>query len=297
MNMKKKKKGHVAVPFLLAFLLGIIGIGGVAYLLFNQLNGNEDVILKMNGSFSKPTEEDNTTLLFVLDEDSDPMPLTFLMARVLPAEKKIVLVSFPSNMLSVVDGKQDTLAGFYESGGIQRAKDAIATETQITVDRYIILDSETFQKICNIYAGVYYSVPAGTAGFTESTEPQYLGPAQIEKLLTYPMFDQGESQRSAVAADMLCEMLNQTDYDRIVSSMDTNFKTLINMMDTDISSIDYSDKKDALKFMFTYGSSIASFRIATGTYDEEADKFILSSTFYDGMAEFFTSEETTETTE
>ncbi|MDE5738648.1 MAG: LCP family protein [Oscillospiraceae bacterium] len=292
--MAKAKKGHVAIPFLLAFLLGIVGIGGVAMYIFNQINSDSGVV-KMPSSVVKPTAEDNSTLLFVLDEPNDTSPLTFVIARVLPADKRIMLLSLPSNMLSIVDGKQDTLEGFYKTGGIQSVMDAIESEAKIKTDRYAILNSDSFQKICNIFAGVYYQIPIGTQGFADSSEAQYLGPSQIEKLITNPFFEKGESQRSAIVTDVICEMINQTDYDRIVASMDSNFRTLINMMNTDISSIDYSNNKNALKFMYTYGSKICTFRLATGTTSED-NIFVLSSDFYDNIEEFFRDETTEDTT-
>ena len=283
---KKGKNGHVAIPFLLAFLLGIVGIGGIAMYIFNQLNQRGNHVQPMQSSLVKPTEEDNMTLLFVLDEPSDPCPVTFMLARILPGDKKIILVSLPSNMLALVDGRQEMLSSFYKTGGIQSAMAAISNETGIRPDRYIILDSDSFQKICNIYAGVYYQIPVGTQGFADSTEQQYLGPAQMEKLLTNPFFENGESERSAVASDLICEMINQTDYDRIVASMDSNFRTLINMMNTDISSIDYTNKKAALKFMYTYGSEICTFRLATGSTSED-NKFILSNDFHESISDYF----------
>ena len=285
---KRKKKGHVAIPFLVALLIGILVIGGIAMYLFRLIGLNDVNVVPMKESIVVPTESDNMTLLFVLDEESDPKPVTILVARVLPAEKKIVLLSFPSNTLCAVDGHTDTLAGYYTSGGINTLKNAIQTESGIVVDRYMILDSEAFQKICNIYTGVYYTVPSGTKGFSDSAEPQYLGPGQMEKLVTYPFFTRGETERSAVVADIICEMINQTDHDRIVSSMDNNFKILVNMADTDITSIDYSNERTALKYLYTYGKRIASFRIATGTSGEEdEDVFLLKSDFYQTVEDVF----------
>ena len=195
--MAKAKKGHVAIPFLLAFLLGILVIGGVAMYMFNKLSTKEN-IQPMQSSVVKPTAEDNMTLLFVLDEPKDACPLTFMAARVLPGEKKIVLVSLPANMLAIIDDRQDTLANFYKTGGIQTAKTAIENEAGIYTDRYIILNSESFQKICNIFAGVNYQIPLGTQGFADNPDEQYLGPAQIEKLITNPFFENGESGRRTV---------------------------------------------------------------------------------------------------
>lgn len=139
--MAKAKKGHVAIPFLLAFLLGIVVIGGIAAYMFNKLSAKENV-QPMQSSVVKPTAEDNMTLLFVLDEAHDACPLTFVAARVMPGEKKIILVSLPSNMLAIINDKQDTLANFYKTGGIQTAKTAIENEAGIYADKYIILNSE-----------------------------------------------------------------------------------------------------------------------------------------------------------
>lgn len=287
--MAKKKTGHVAIPFLIALLLGIVCIGGVAMYVFNHIGLDEVDIKEMQSSIKKPTEEDNMTLLFVLDEkENTSLPTTFLIARVLPGEKRLMLLSFPETMLAVVDGKQDTLTGFYHNNGIRAVESAIENEAGIATDRYIILDSEGFQKICDIFAGVDYVVPIhNVPGFEDSSKPQHLGPAQMEKLITYPFFDQGEVERNALTADIIAEMINQTDSERIVASMDLNFRTLINMMETDITSIDYSNEESALKYMYKYGNSIASFRIVTGEVSESGDVFLLDSNFYSSVSELF----------
>jgi len=287
---KKERSGHVAIPFLLSFLLGIVCIGGIAMYIFNKLGAQENT-LKMQPNVTKPTAADNMTLMFVLDEPNDPCPLTFMMARVLPGDKKIILLSLPSNMMAEIDGRTETLANYYKTGGIQSAITAIKNEAGIEPDRYIILNSESFQKICNIFAGVYYQIPIGTQGFADNSEEQYLGPSQMEKLITNPFFEGGESERSAIASDLICSMINQTDYDRIVASMDSNFRTLINMMNTDISSIDYSNEKSALKYMYTYGSQICTFRLATGSTSQD-NVFILNSDFQESISEYFLPAET-----
>lgn len=289
MARKKKKTGHVAIPFLITLLLGIVGMGGIALYVFNKIGDEPPEVKEMQTSITKPTAADNMTLLFILDEkEKTNLPTTFLVARVLPAEKKLVFMTFPENMLAVVNGSNDTLAHFYKNGGIQPVKDALADQTGIEIDRYIILDSESLQKICNIYGGVYYIVPTGTQTFIDSTEPQYLGPSQIEKLITYPYFDKGEIQRSCVTSDLLAEMVNLTDNERIVQTMDSNFRALINLVvETDITSVDYNDEKNALKYMYKYGNNIASFRMVTGEMGENDDVFMISDNFRHSVEDIF----------
>ena len=289
---KKKKKGHVAIPFLLTLLLGIVGIGAIAMFVFNKIDLNKENIVEWNSTVKKPTTADNMTILFVLAEEADPEPYTFLIARLLPAEKRTVFFSYPCNMLAVVDGRSDTLAGFYQNGGVASVKAAIENESGIHTDYYAVMGSEGFQKICNIFGGVYYQVPAGIKGFAETNTPQYLGPGQMEKLITYPFFDLGQIDRSMLTADIITEMVNVSDSDkeRLIASMDSNFKTVINLMETDITANDYNDHKSALRYMFTYGKTIGSFRIVTGTPGEDEDVFLLSSDFYNSVSEFFTEQ-------
>lgn len=287
--MAKKKTGHVAIPFLITLLLSIVGIGGVAMYLFGMIGQDDVEVKKMQSSIIKPTSENNMTLLFVLDEqDNASLPTTFLIARVLPADKKIALLSFPENMLSVVDGRQDTLGGFYRNGGIQSAQAAIESEAGIASDRYMILNSEAFQKICDYFGGVNYLVPPGINGMVSTGKPDYLSPHRIEQLITYPFFDQGEIERNALTSDVISEMINQTDTDRIVQNLDRNFKALINMVDTDITSIDYSNEESALKYLYKYGNSpICSFRLVIGEVTESGDAFLLNSNFYTTVSDLF----------
>lgn len=290
MATKKKKSGHVAIPFLLTLLLGIVGIGGIATYLFNKIGLDKDHIIEWNSAVKKPTAADNMTILFILHEEADPKPVTFLTARLLPEQKKIVFFSYPSNMLALVDGKQDTLEGFFNTGGAEMVETAIENESGIHTDRYAIVGSEGFQKICNIFGGVYFVVPSGIKGFAETNTPQFLGPPQMEKLVTYPFFEGGEIDRSSLTADMITEMVNvsDSDRDRLLNSMDSNFKTVINLMDTDITANDYNDHKGAIRYMFKYGKTISSFRIVTGTAGDGEDIFILSDTFYNSVKEYFT---------
>ena len=81
--------------------------------------------------------------------------------------------------------------------------------------------------------------------------------------------------------------VSDSDRERLLASMDSNFKALVNLMDTDITSVDYNDHKSALKYMWTYGKTIGSFRIVTGNLGEEGDVFLLSDSFYRSVKDFF----------
>ncbi|MDE5564381.1 MAG: hypothetical protein K2I93_04445 [Oscillospiraceae bacterium] len=46
--MAKKKSGHVAIPFLITLLLGIVGIGGIAMFVFQRISYEEPDLSLIN---------------------------------------------------------------------------------------------------------------------------------------------------------------------------------------------------------------------------------------------------------
>ena len=52
-------------------------------------------------------------------------------------------------------------------------------------------------------------------------------------------------------------MINQTDGKRIADSFDSNFNVIINMVDSNVTAVDYKKRKMAIKNMFENGTTIA----------------------------------------
>ena len=288
--MAEKKSGRIAVPFLITIFVGLIIIGGMAYGVYRYFGfGKEDAPPEPTPRISQQiTYEDNHTILFILDEPEQKCSETFILMRSLPVKKELVFIGIPTNTIAIVDGEQQSLQGSYDRGGAASAVSFTESVFGITIDRYMKFDPESFKKICDIFGGVTYAVNADIAGFKNDGSQQYMKSEQIETFVTYSMFKGGESERAFTAASVLSAMINQADGKRIADSFDTNFNIIINMVDSNITSVDYKNRKTAVKNMFENGSSIAITLSLDGTAADS--DFIASDNFISSLRDQYFSD-------
>lgn len=277
--MAKKKSGHIAVPFLVTIFVGLIIIGGFAaglyfYFGFGRVEAPPEPTPRTSNQI---TYEDNHTILFVLDEQGMDSSCTFLLMRSIPVKKQIVFIGIPSNSIALVDGEQHGIKNSFERGGAASAAKFVEDVFDIEVDRYMKFDSASFRRICDIFGGVTYPVNADIVGFKNDGSQQYLNSDQMETFVTYSMFSDGEIERAFIGASVIAAMVNQADGKRIADSFDSNFNTIINMVDSDVTAVDYKNHKTAIKNMFENGSSIAITLSLDGA--PAGDDFIPSDSF------------------
>lgn len=135
-------------------------------------------------------------------------------------------------------------------------------------------------------------VPGGVKGFPSSAGEQYLGPQQMEKLISYGGFS-GETQRISTAASLITAMVNQANGERIADNLDNTFDTLVNMTETDISALDYQEMKYGIKFLLKFTkpadddsvSSRAKFITPYGR--QSGDSFTVDEAFISELAPYF----------
>lgn len=277
--MANKKSGRIAVPFLLTIFFGLLIIGGGAFGIYNYFGFNKDAPLEepTPRAAAIVTEEDNHTMLLILDEPDQKCSSTFVLMRSKPKEKRLLFIGIPTNTISIIDGQQEHIKNSYDRGGPQAAVNFVNQCFGIEVDRYMKFDSESFRKACDILGGVTYFVEPDIAGFKKEGGEEYLNSRQIETLVTYPMFNGREVQRAYTASSILSSMVNQADGKRIADNFKTSFDSLINMVTTDVTSVDYKDRQYAIRNMFENGTSIANFLVMDGETSNE--DFIPSESF------------------
>ncbi len=287
---KKKKAGSIAVPYLLTIFIAILIIGGGTFFLLHYLG-----IIDSEKALPEPPKrqvvtasyEDNHTILFILDEPSDKYSKTFMLMRSIPKDKKIVFVGIPINTIAIVDGAQQSMSSAYENGGASGAVNFANSIFGIEIDKYMKLDSNAFVKVCDILGGVTYPISEDIAGFEGDGSDQYLNSEQIEKLITYPLYDDGEIERAYMVSSVFSAMINQTNGMRVSDNLDSSFNTIVNMTDTDITAVDYRNHKVAIKGMLERGISIASFLILNG--EKAYEDFIPDEDFFADFRERYYS--------
>jgi len=281
--MAKKKSGRIAVPFLVTIFLGLLIIGGGAFWIYNYLGLNKSAPLEepTPRAAAVVTAEDSHTILLILDEPEQKCSSTFVLMRSNPLEKRIIFIGIPTNTISIIEGQQEHIQNSYERGGAQSAVNFVNQTFGITVDRYMKFESESFRKVCDILGGVTYYVEPDIAGFKKEGGEEYLNSRQIETLITYPMFNGREVQRAYTASSILSSMINQTDGKRVADNFRTSFDSVINMITTDVTAVDYKNRQHAIRNMLENGTSIANFIILDG--ETSNDDFIPSETFLESL--------------
>lgn len=293
MAKKKKKSGSIAVPYLLTIFIGILIIGGGTYMLLRYwgiLGGSHELPEPPKRQVTTVSYADNHTILFVLDEPDKKTSSTFMLMRSVPKDKKVVFIGIPTNTIAIVDGEQKSIASAYNSGGASSAVEFTQEVFGITVDRYMRLDSEAFIKVCDILGGVKYPVSEDVAGFNGDGSIQYLNSEQVEKLITYSLYGDGEIERAYIVGSVFSSMLNQASGVRLSDNLDTSFNTLVNMVDTNITAVDYKKRKTAIKTMLEKDTSIGTFLIMGG--EEAYEDFIPDQGFIDDFkAKYYSYDE------
>ena len=153
--MAKKKSGSIAVPFLVTIFISLIVVGGTALWFYKYFGF---------GSTETPPEptprtgqtisvEDNHTILLILDEPEQRCSSTFVLMRSLPVKKELIFIGLPTNMISLVDGKQERLKECYDRGGASSAVEFVQKAFEISIDRYMKFDSASLQKVCDYFGG------------------------------------------------------------------------------------------------------------------------------------------------
>jgi anionic cell wall polymer biosynthesis LytR-Cps2A-Psr (LCP) family protein len=282
---KKKKSGRIAVPFLITVFLGLLIVGGGAYGIYKYFGlGNEQELKEPSPRVVATTSyEDSHTVLLVLDEPDLKCSSTFVLMRSIPKDKKLMFLGLPTNMITVIDGVQRSLSGSYKAGGVSAAKEFVEIVFGITIDRYMKFDGNSLKKACDMIGGVNYPVKVQMSGFNSDGSEQYLSGEQIEKFITYSMFDEGEVQRAYIASSVISDMINQADGKRLADGLDNSFNTIINMVDSDITAVDYKKRKTAIKNMLSRSESISRFLTMDGN-NADAD-FIPSEGFIKNIVE------------
>ncbi|MBR5514085.1 MAG: LCP family protein [Ruminococcus sp.] len=287
---KKKKSGSIAVPYLLTIFIGIIVVGGGALYALKHLgiiDGDDTLPEPPKRQIATATYEDNHSILFIYDEPSKKNSTSFLLMRSVPKDKKLVFIGIPTNTIAIVDDTQQSMLSAYETGGASGAVNFTNKVFGIEIERYMKVNSAALIKICDILGGVSYPVAEDIAGFNGDGSEQYLNSEQVEKLITYSLYSDGEIERAYIISSVFSAMVNQNVGLRIADNFDTSFKTVINMVDTDITAVDYTKRKTGIKSMLERGNAIASFLIING--EGAYEDFIPDEDFFADLRERYYS--------
>ncbi len=198
-------------------------------------------------------EELDANFLFVLTNDEGIELLSIVGLN--SAEEKVRVAFVDQKSVAFAENKNMTLQEHYKTGGINRLVSAISNYENITIHKYLIGDEGTLknllgnmgnftvdveEKIVSDYKGLSFIIEEGT---------QTMIPDMMLKYFLY-LCENEERYYVKLANVMMLfgERLFALEEDEKVEA---NLSMLINMYTTDISAVDYTVYKDAVKKLAT----------------------------------------------
>ncbi|MBE6852519.1 MAG: hypothetical protein E7505_03455 [Ruminococcus sp.] len=254
---KKRKKESVAIPFLISmivtlFVVGVPVLNFYNYLINEKDGKNADAVQQA----FVPTEKNSMTLLFTFDPDDASLRDSFMLVRTSALDKSFTFIPVSNDILC--DDRK--MSQIFKDGGIIELEKAIEKTFDISVDKYMSLNNASLALICDSLGGVNYPVPDGLKGLNEGT--QFLDSNFVIKLISNPKF--AEDARTVTTGSVFAEMLAGVSGSRVADIVDYTYNQLVNMTETDITSIDYQNQKEAIDYILRSGKFKSTFRVPSG---------------------------------
>lgn len=280
--MANTKKDHSFIYIILLFLF-IVLVGGTIILLYiKKLNAkpstSNDVLPSVTKAENKfiPEEIDCQTTLFALvDGDNDNNKL-FMLTRFLPTKDKLYIVPVPDELLCRINTDKKTLSEFYRTGGITESVKACENTFDISIEKYMVMNDDSFSNFANIFGGVNVTIPYDLIYRSDNSDEsivirkgeQYLDSTRLRQLLTFPSFREGNDMRYKLMGITISDLINKNLSERLTYSMDSSFNSLVNVTNTNINAHDYNERKEALCYMVTDVENPTEYLICNGEYNE-----------------------------
>lgn len=236
--------------FVISFVAFIFVFGTVSILVFmksldfnldNLIRQPEDSTEQSTDTTQAPTiaaAPVNATTLFVCYGDEDEILQLSLVCT--NAEENSIMVATLDPFTSVtVNSTGNTLQGWFQTTGINGLLQAVETNTQLKIDRYIKQSESNLKKVITKVGDITVDIPQAISYrgtdfslFLESGQQKLTG----DLFIKYLQYAGTEEQTNAV-----CALLRQTLQAFTEENLDTMFNYVFNLSESNFSVMDYAD--------------------------------------------------------
>lgn len=236
--------------FVISFVAFILVFGTVSILVFmksldfnldNLIRQPEDSTEQSTDTTQAPTiaaAPVNATTLFVCYGDDDVILQLSLVCT--NAEENSIMVATLDPFTSVtVNSTGNTFQGWFQTTGINGLLQAVETNTQLKIDRYIKQSESNLKKVITKVGDITVDIPQAISYrgtdfslFLESGQQKLTG----DLFIKYLQYAGTEEQENAV-----CALLRQTLQSFTEENLDTMFNYIFNLSESNFSVMDYAD--------------------------------------------------------
>ena len=270
-----------------AFFLLFLGIMGLAQP--NAAGMTAAAVTEKNDY--QPEPSDAITVLFMGGAIREETPGLFVLARFDPAQKRIAMTVLPGPTAVWNGSDREPMAEVYRYGGADYTRKALQKTLGLPIDRYVWLSAADFLKIAGLLGTVEAEIHQPVALNRHGAVIQLgIGRQLLDgtKGLALLQYYQKENQTAAINA-LLEELVNQRIDIALTSSLDTIFRQIVNMAETDITYMDYDNRKQAAAWLAQNRAKFAPAYVMTaqGLWQQNDRLFLLTDTFSAQLLEIF----------
>lgn len=253
--------------FVISFVAFILVFGTVSILVFmksldfnldNLIRQPQDSTEQSTDTTQAPTivaEPVNATTLFVCYGDDDVILQLSLVCT--NAEENSIMVATLDPFTSVtVNSTGNTFQGWFQTTGINGLLQAVETNTQLKIDRYIKQSESNLKKVITKVGDITVDIPQAISYrgtdfslFLESGQQKLTG----DLFIKYLQYAGTEEQANAV-----CALLRQTLQSFTEENLDTMFNYIFNLSESNFSVMDYADTNGLVRVYLSMRGKIES---------------------------------------
>ena len=300
------KSAKIAVTYIVTILVTFLIIGGICYLLLDQMLNSEpedkslpsiDPVM-LNDEYV-PSANDSKTSLFIFDSAKRMSGSCFVIVRMIASERKLVIMPIPADTSSSVNGETNSVYDFYRTGGTKSAVKAVENAIGTKIDYYLKLDNNSFGDLVDIFGGVDFDIPYNLIYSDPNTGEEiifregrtYLESGSLRKVFTYPLYNSGEEYRAKIIGIAVTDLINGNISSGFSNHIDDYFSQVINStIETNYTAYDYQEQSKAMKYVAESSERIAQLVTVTGAYDENS-LFVLDDNFIRAIPEWLKLED------
>lgn len=258
--------------FVISFVAFILVFGTVSILVFmksldfnldNLIRQPEDSTEQSTDTTQAPTiaaAPVNATTLFVCYGDDDVILQLSLVCT--NAEENSIMVATLDPFTSVtVNSTGNTLQGWFQTTGINGLLQAVETNTQLKIDRYIKQSESNLKKVITKVGDITVDIPQAISYrgtdfslFLESGQQKLTG----DLFIKYLQYAGTEEQANAV-----CALLRQILQSFTEENLDTMFNYIFNLSESNFSVMDYADTNGLVRVYLSMRGKIERATIET----------------------------------
>lgn len=253
--------------FVISFVAFILVFGTVSILVFmKSLDFNLDNLIRQPQDSTEQSTDTtqaptiaaapvNATTLFVCYGDDDVILQLSLVCT--NAEENSIMVATLDPFTSVtVNSTGNTFQGWFQTTGINGLLQAVETNTQLKIDRYIKQSESNLKKVITKVGDITVDIPQAISYrgtdfslFLESGQQKLTG----DLFIKYLQYAGTEEQANAV-----CALLRQTLQSFTEENLDTMFNYIFNLSESNFSVMDYADTNGLVRVYLSMRGKIES---------------------------------------